>query len=193
MVTKRSFPIYRLTYLAILSAIVVVLQLAGSFVRLGTFSICPVLIPIVLGAIIGGPAGGAWLGLVFGVTVLMSGDAAFFLGINPVGTIITVLAKGILCGLCAGLVYRIFAKRTNVAALMAAIVSPLVNTGVFMLGSRIFFWQTMQAGGQAEGLSAFGYLILFMVGGNFIFEFIFNIVLCPALNRLIRLLPQKAE
>ncbi|MBQ5901601.1 MAG: ECF transporter S component, partial [Clostridia bacterium] len=81
---------------AVLTALVVVLQLLGSFIKLGPFSISLVLIPIVLGAATCGKGVGAWLGLTFGVTVLLSGDAAAFMSISVIGTIVTVLAKGLL-------------------------------------------------------------------------------------------------
>ena len=37
-----------------------------------------------------------------GIAVLISGDAAPFLAVSPVGTVVTVLLKGLLAGLCAG-------------------------------------------------------------------------------------------
>ena len=88
-----------LTGVAIFTAIVVVLQLLGSFVRFGPFSVSLVLIPIVVGAAMYGAGAGAWLGFVFGMAVLLSGDAAAFLPISPLGTVVTVLAKGTLAGL----------------------------------------------------------------------------------------------
>lgn len=83
----------------LLTAVVVVLQLLGSFIHFGPFSISLVLIPIVVGASLYGVLSGAWLGLAFGITVLISGNAAAFLAVNPGGTVITVLLKGALAGL----------------------------------------------------------------------------------------------
>ena len=103
-----------LTGVALFTAIVVVLQLLGSFIRFGPFSISLVLIPIVVGAAMYGATAGAWLGFVFGVAVLLSGDAAVFMPINPIGTVVTVLAKGTLAGFCAGLVYRALEKKEPV-------------------------------------------------------------------------------
>ena len=94
----------RLVFAAILTAIVVVLQLLGSFIRFGPFSISLVLIPIVVGAALLGWQYGTWLGFVFAVTVLLSGDAAAFMVVNPFGTIVTVIAKGVLAGTVSGLV-----------------------------------------------------------------------------------------
>ena len=62
----------------VLTAIVLVLQLTGAAIRFGTFSITLTLAPIIVGAALGGIGSGAWLGLVFGAAVLISGDAAPF-------------------------------------------------------------------------------------------------------------------
>ena len=96
MDNKRKLTTQELVLGAILTAIVVVLQLMGSFIKFGPFSISLVLIPIVIGAATCGTAIGAWLGLMFGFVVLISGDAAAFLSVNSFGTIVTVLLKGTL-------------------------------------------------------------------------------------------------
>ncbi|MBQ2509866.1 MAG: ECF transporter S component, partial [Erysipelotrichaceae bacterium] len=92
-----------ITGIGILMAIVIILQLLGSFIRFGPFSISLVLIPIVVGAALYGPFAGGLLGLTFGVVVLLSGDAAPFLAVNVFGTVLTVLLKGALAGVFAGL------------------------------------------------------------------------------------------
>ena len=86
--------ILKMVGIGIFSAVVVVLQLLGSFIHLGPFSISLVLIPIVVGSAVYGKGSGTWLGFLFGVTVLLSGDASAFLSVNFIGTIITVLLKG---------------------------------------------------------------------------------------------------
>ena len=171
---------------ALLTAIVVMLQFMGSFVRLGPFQCSLVLLPIVVGASMCGTRVSAWLGFVFGMVVLLNGDAAAFLTINAIGTVITVLVKGTLCGLCAGLVYNLLKdKNVYLATLAAAIVCPIVNTGIFLLGCFVFFFETIQSWGLASGFgSAIEYMILGLVGGNFLFEMITNIVLSPTIIRL---------
>ena len=100
----------KLVGIALFTAIVVVLQMLGGAIRFGTFQISLVLVPIVVGAAVFGWKAGTWLGFVFGLVVLLNGDAAPFLAVNAFGTIITVLAKGALCGLAAGAVYTLFEK-----------------------------------------------------------------------------------
>ena len=60
---RKPMNVHTLTGVAIFTAIVIVLQLLGSFVRFGPFSISLVLIPIVVGAALYGPGAGAWLGV----------------------------------------------------------------------------------------------------------------------------------
>ena len=188
--TASSFstPLQRLTLGAILTALVVVLQLLGQFIHVGVFSISLVLIPIVVGAATCGPWIGAWLGLVFGITVLLSGDAAAFMAVNVPGTIVTVLLKGVLCGLLSGLTYRALANRNRIAAVVAAAaVCPIVNTGVFLIGCVLFFFETIAGWATAAGFgeNAVGYMFFVLAGGNFLFELGFNLVLSPIIVRLL--------
>ena len=175
--------------MAIFTALVVVLQLLAGSIKIGTFSPSLVLIPIVIGAATCGVKVGVWLGFVFGVVVLLSGDAAAFLAVNIPGTVITVLVKGAACGLMAGLIYRALEKYNRYAAVAAAaIVCPLVNTGVFLLGCALFFLDTIRSWGAAAGFEgSLQYMLLGLVGGNFLFELGSNIVLSPVIVRLLNL------
>ena len=181
--------------IGLFTAIVVVLQLLGGGIKFGMFSISLVLIPIVVGAAIYGWQAGAWLGLAFGVTVLLSGDAAAFLAVHVPGTILTVLAKGALCGLCSGLMYKVFAKYNNLLAVVtAAIVCPVVNTGVFLIGCKLFFYETVSAWGAAAGFAnAAAYMFLGLAGLNFLTELGANLVLAPVIVRLIKLGKKQGE
>lgn len=188
MKTQKKLSTKNLVLAAILTALVIILQFMGAFVRFGPFSISLVLIPIVIGAATCGKGIGAWLGFVFGIVVLASGDAAAFLAINPLGTVLTVLLKGTACGYLAGLAYKALEKTNKTLAVaLAAIVCPLANTGIFLLGCLAFFMGTI-----AEWASAFGfgnnvaeYMILGLVGTNFLFELLTNIILSPIIVRLL--------
>ena len=184
---KNRSKIRRLTGIAIFTALVVVLQLLGSFIKFGPFSVSLTLIPIVVGAALYGPLAGAWLGFVFGVVVLASGDAAPFLAVSVFGTVLVVLLKGALAGLLSGIVYALLEKAgVWVAAVCAALVCPVVNTGVFLLGCRLFFMDTVSAWAEALGFDNVGrYMIFGLVGGNFLFEVLFNLVLSPVIVRLL--------
>lgn len=191
---KKTVSTRTLTGMALLTAVVVILQFLGAFVRFGPFSISLVLIPIVVGAALYGPLAGAWFGFVFGLVVLLSGDAAAFLVVSPLGTILTVLLKGSLAGLCAGLVYKALSRSyakvrgVDLAVVAAAIVCPVVNTGVFLLGCLSFFMPTISEWAAGMGFESVGrYMIFGLVGGNFLFELLFNIILSPIIVRLIHI------
>ena len=172
--------------LGLLTAIVVVMQFISMGLRFGTFSITLTLIPIVVGAALYGWVSGAWLGFVFGVSVLLTGDANTFLAVNIPGTITTVLVKGILAGLCAGLVYELISKKNQIAAvLVSAVIAPVVNTGIFILGSYVFFFDYLS--GLAEGTNLFIFILVALVGINFFIELGTNLVLNPAILQIIRI------
>lgn len=172
--------------LGILTALVVILQFVSMGLRFTAFSITLTLIPIVVGAALFGWKWGAWLGFVFGVTVLLTGDAAAFLAINIPGTIITVLVKGAMSGVCAGFAYKLLEKKNTIAAvLVASIVAPVVNTGIFTLGCYIFFIDSISAAATEGGYSTFVFIVLFYIGINFLIEFGTNIILNPAAVAII--------
>ena len=179
----------KLVLSAVMTAIVVIFQVMAVLTRavMPVFSINLVLIPIVIGAAIGGVSIGGWLGFISGVAVLISGDAAAFWAVNIPGTIITVLLKGFLSGVAAAFVYKLLENKNRYFAVLAAAVAcPMVNTGVFVLGCFTFFMETVKAWGEGLGYdNAFAYIILGMVGINFIIELALNVILSPTVVKLI--------
>lgn len=191
--TLSKDKIVKLAIGGILTALVVVLQFPATVIRFGTFSVSLVLAPIIVGAALCGPLISTWLGLVFGIVVLLSGDAAPFLAISIPGTIITVLLKGALCGLAAGLVFAACKKlKTYLAAILSAFICPITNTGIFLLGCRLFFYETIKDWGAGAGFTnTVTYMIVGLVGFNFIFELATNIILCPAIVTVVNALKKK--
>ena len=194
--SQKNTNTQKIVGLGLFTAIVVVLQLMGSFIKFGTFSISLVLVPVVIGAALYGAGAGAWLGFVFGAVVLLSGDAAAFLGVNALGTVLTVLVKGALAGYISGLVYKALEnKNRTLAVALAAVACPVVNTGVFLIGCLLFFMETIGTWADAMGFGANvgQYMIIGLVGANFIFELLFNVVLSPVIVRLIRIGKKEVE
>lgn len=192
--TKRTNT-RKLILLALLTAIVVILQTLAAVLPIYPFTLTLVLIPIVVGAALVNTLAGCWLGLVFGLVVLFTGNANAFLAVNPAAAIIVVILKGTLAGLAAGAVYKMIEslgaklkKNRTIAAIAAAIVCPIVNTGIFLIGSYLFFLPTITQWGEAAGFAnATSYIFISMIGFNFIFELCVNIVLSPVIVRLIQL------
>lgn len=178
----------KLALLALLTAIVAVLQMMGIAIRFGVFAVSLVGVPVIIGGALMGPLAGAWLGLVFGVTVLLSGDAALFFVWNPVATVFIVLLKGTLAGLAAAALYRLLEKKNGfLAALAAAVAYPVVNTGVFFLGCMLFFLDDCIQFAANLGITGSGPVVVMSVfiGFNFFFELALDLVLCPIIVRII--------
>lgn len=191
--TQRRAQIQKLALMALLTAMVAVLAYFGGFIKIGGLaSISLTLIPVVIGAALYGPLAGAWLGGVSGAIFFATADAAFWFGLSVPGTIITVMVKGILAGFCAGLVYKLLEKKNRyLAVIVSAVVCPVVNTGIFLIGCLIFFMDAVKSMASAEGISIFAYLIIFFVGLNFVFELLTNIIVSPAILRIINIRKKK--
>ena len=169
--------------IGLFTAIIVALQLLAASIKFGPFSITLVLAPIVIGAALYGIGAGAWLGVAFGVSVLISGDAAAFMTINPAGTVVTVLLKGMLAGLVAGLIYKALkSKNKTVAVILAGIACPIVNTGIFLAGCYLFFQEWLVS---VFGTTGFATVVTGLVSVNFAVELGINMVLASVIVRVI--------
>lgn len=169
--------------IGLFTAIIVALQLLAASIKFGPFSITLVLAPIVIGAALYGIGAGAWLGVAFGVSVLISGDAAAFMTINPAGTVVTVLLKGMLAGLVAGLIYKALeSKNKTVAVILAGIACPIVNTGIFLAGCYLFFQEWLVS---VFGTTGFTTVVTGLVSVNFAVELGINMVLASVIVRVI--------
>ena len=170
----------RLTALGMLTALVVVLQTAATFIRFGSFPITLTLIPIVVAGALYGVVSGALIGTVFGLVVLVmvltGADASgqMMLARLPLITSVACVVKGTLCGAASAAVYQLLARRSEKTAVIVAVaVCPLVNTGVLYLVLALFFDTSW-----AAVLSAF-------MSVNFLLELAVNIVLAPAVLRIV--------
>ena len=186
---KKATSTEKLVLLAILTALVAILSYVGGFIKIGGLaSISLTLIPVVIGAALCGSYAGAWLGVVAGVVFFITPDAAFWFGLSIPGTLITVIVKGALSGFAAGLTYKLLERVNRYLAVFAsAIICPIVNTGVFLLGCLIFFIDSVSAGAADEGMTLGAYLIIFFVGLNFVFEMLANILLSPTIVRILNI------
>ncbi len=91
-------------------------------------------------------------------------------------------------GECCELGVYEYISRNNryVAVLIAAVICPIVNTGVFLLGCVLFFMETVAGWGAAVGFeNVASYLFLGLAGTNFLIELATNLFLSPVIVRLI--------
>lgn len=180
--------------MGMLTALVAVLQVFASTIRFGPVSITLTLVPIIIGAALYGWKAGLWLGFVFGAVVMFTPDVAAFMAISVPATIVTVLLKGTLAGLCAGLVYAAVEKKNRTAAVIASgIAAPIVNTGVFLLGCAMFFMELVKAGAAEKGMSdnILTYFFIGMAGWNFLIELAVNMVLSSAIVFIIGIVKKR--
>jgi len=193
----KKLNIKRMAVLAMLMALVVVMQfVSGMIPPIGGFSISLVLIPIVIGAAVYGPSAGAVLGATFGVIVLINcvtgADAGghMVFQANPALCAVVVVGKGLLAGLAAGWVYRLLKeKNAFVAMLLAAIVCPVVNTGVFLGCMAAFFAEVLAV--WSGGSDILGYILSGIVLVNFVPELIINITFGMAGQGVIKAIEKK--
>lgn len=177
--------------LAIFTAVIIVLQLVATFVKVGPISITLTLVPIVVGAAVYGKGAGAYLGGVFSVVVLIccitGADAggAMIWNANPFLCIVVCMVKGVAAGFVAGLVYRLIAPKSVIGGtVVAAVLSPIVNTGIFCLGLILFFRPILIS--WAGGTDVLYYIIFGLLGVNFLVELGVNIVLSPIVVRILK-------
>ena len=192
--------IRRMTGIAMLMALIIVLQFLGSVLTSASgFSISLVLIPIVIGAAVYGPKAGAFLGAVFGVITMINcvtgadpGGHMVFQA-SPALCFLVVIVKATLAGWVAGLVYRLLKGKSEfVAMLGAAIVCPVVNTGIFIACMLLFFADILSSWAVAFGSpNVLGYILSGLILLNFVPELIINIVFGLAGQGVIKAISRK--
>lgn len=200
-----SKKIMRMVELSMLVALVVVLQLISAVIPPigGAVSITLTLVPVVIGAILFGTSGGAILGFSFGAIVLINCITGLDVGgnilwnANPFLTALICFIKGTMAGLVPALVYKMVKGkkptvsngRKYVSALSAALCAPIINTGLFVCGMLLFFMDTLRV--WAGGSNLVTYVLLGLAGLNFLVEFLINIILTPAIVRIVEAVKNK--
>lgn len=154
-VNRMSSTTRTLTQLALLTAVILVMAYTPlGYLRVGPLTMSLLTVPVAIGAMLVGPVGGAWLGLIFGLTSFMNavngtgGLTAFAFQYNPVFCFITCVVARVACGLCCGLLYkgaaRLFKTHDKAACAVGALSAPLLNTLFFMSCLLGFFYQLDQ-------------------------------------------------
>lgn len=187
----------RLAQIAMLIALIAVLQiLATVFSKMVALpvSITLTLVPIVVGAVLFGPLAGGILGFSFGAITLILGFTGFdlvtlqSLQFSAVGTVFLVLLKGTAAGVVAGAIAIPFKKKEKIypAVFSAAILAPVTNTAIYIIGMMTIFqgtWADQAA--EYGGMFAMALIIIGMALVNFVIELIINVVLGPSAVRII--------
>lgn len=188
------------TYLVRLS-LLMALELILAYTPIGYFrtaglSISFLSIPVVIGAIILGPAAGAVLGGIFGLTsfgTCFGSDpfGAALLGINPVFTFLVCVPTRILMGWLAGLIFKAIYKKEKshhiVSYFVASLAGPVLNTLLFMSTLVLFFYRSEYIQAVAEGIGATNpfMFIVILVGVQGLIEAVVGCVLSFSISKAL--------
>ena len=142
-----------------------------------------------------GPLGGLFLGLIDGALILTAPSTiSGFLAIAPIGTIITCLVKTSVAGLVSGFIFKLLNKKNiYLAIILASIIVPILNTGLFALAAVTFFRKTLLESASQIGVGAVYMLFIVWIGWNFFLEFGLNAALAPAFFKLYKSLELRSE
>ena len=195
---KQKQQILYLVQLALLTAVIMALHFSGVAIPAFGTKISLVLIPIALGAMLLGPAAGAILGFIYGMTVFvtlgvmhMDPFTGFLFDNTPVMAALICTVKTTAAGLVAGWVYRALSKKSVwLAVFVAAALVPTVNTGVFVLGCFLIY-STISEFAAGAGYSAVYFILIICAGINYLLELAINLIFAPALQRIIRIVSKQ--
>ena len=199
MKRRPFFSARNIAYLAVLVALLIVLQLFASAIPMFGVTLNFSLIPIVLAGIFFGMWGGGLLGLISGlltflVTAVMGREpsTAFFFQASPVILTLTCIGKATIAGLAAGFLYRVIAKKSALAAsYVAAVVVALLNTGLYLLGIVFMKDAASQYLGTEATAGAVFIAVFALVWLNFVLETVINVLFAPAICRIEKVVNSK--
>lgn len=182
----------RITYFAILTALVLLLQFTASAIKIGAVTLNFVLIPIVVCGMLLGVLYGALLGFVAGVIILLAGVIGMdgFTNVMfaeyPVGITLICILKTTFAGAAGAFVYGLLKNKNKyAAAYVSSAIVPIVNTGTFIIG-MLFMKSGLVANGFIDGGKfALWAICVGLVTFNFFFELGINLLLAPALYRCV--------
>ena len=186
-VRRKSTDTQKLVLFSLFTALVIVLQCLASFAfpKIGV-SINLSLIPVVLGAALCNKWAGAWLGLVSSFIILFDPTTVAFMTFNAPATVFLVLLKGTASGLLAGIVYEVLKKHNQyISVIVSAFTAPVVNTGIFFIGCFTLFYDLISEWSGDSSMLYF--VIVVMIGTNFLIELGLNLLLSPTILRLLNL------
>lgn len=187
----------RLVQIALMAAIVVVIQLFFAAVKIGPVTIAFSLVPIVLTGIFIGPFAGLIVGAISGIVtfiqVLTSPDVfyVFLISTNPWATALICFAKATFAGWLPGVAHKAtkdFIKEPALNSILPSIICPVVNTGIFCLGMFVFFTDALKSDatfGAAASDNIIYFVIVVLALANFILELISTVVITPIISKAL--------
>lgn len=194
---SKFFSARNVAMLGILMALVVVLQLFASAVPMFGVTINFSLIPIAIAGILLGALGGAIVGFTSGLVVFISAavlGGEFFTATlfqaHPVLLTIICIGKTTVAGLVSGLIFKILSKKKEfLAVCVSAVVLPIVNTGIYMLGIVLMKDTTAAFFGMGTSSAGTVFMAVFtLIWLNFVLEMAINLVFIPMIERVVKVI-----
>lgn len=192
---EKQIPLKSVIGLAVFALIIVVMAFTPvGFLKTGNLEASFLVVPVAIGAILLGPTNGAVLGLVMGVVSFAQcfgasdmGSALF--GVSAVNTFLLCVIPRVICAWMAGVFYDLLSKidKTGfVPQIAAAVVCPIFNFILFMLGLSLLFGQTPYLLNVQTQMNASGIGFYFALGGmNLLYELLASVVLTTGISTLI--------
>lgn len=192
---EKQIPLKSVMGLAVFALIIVVMAFTpAGFLKIGNLEASFLVVPVAIGAILLGPTNGAVLGLVMGVVSFAQcfgasdmGSALF--GVSAINTFLLCVIPRVICGWMAGVFYDLLSKidKTGfVPQIAAAVVCPLFNFILFMLGLSLLFGQTPYLLNLQTQMNASGIGFYFALGGmNLLYELLASLVLTTGISTVI--------
>lgn len=189
-----------LTELAVLIAIILLLEVTGlGMIKTFGLEMTILQVPVIIGAILLGPSGGAILGTCFGLVSFWEcfGKSAFgtmLFSINPFFVFLVCVPTRALMGWICGLIFRSTDNRLQntkasiVPYISASLGGALLNTILFMGTLCACFYQTEFIQGFAGTLgttNVFSFIVLF-VGIQGLIEALVCAALGTAISKAVR-------
>ena len=164
---RTKLSVQDMVQLSVLIAIMLLLELTGlGMIKTAGLEITIMLVPVIVGAIVMGPAAGALLGGVCGVVLR---------GINPISTFLVCVPTRILAGWLCGLAFKALSKvdKSRLWSFgVAGLCGALCNTVFFMTTLCLCFYHTefIQNIVQALGSANPFLFVIAFVGVNGLIE-----------------------
>ena len=190
--TNNQEKVKRLVLMGLLAAVLLIMSYTPlGYMYIGPLAITLNVIPVAVAAISLGPAAGAVIGAVFGLTSFlqcigvggMSAMGAVLFEISPVLAFIQRFVPRVLMGFLVGLVYKAISKinKPKIACFVSGFCAALFNTVLFMTALMLLFGSSDYVQELMGGKNVIVFICSF-VGINAVFEMIASTLITGAVG-----------
>lgn len=192
---RKFFSAKNVALLGILIALVVVMQIFASAIPMFGITINLALIPIALASIFLGWFGGTIVGFVCGLVTFLTTAVFAAEGLtvvqfqsNPIVLTLTCILKTTIAGLVAGFVFDLLKKKNlYLGAIISAFLIPIINTGIYVLGTMLMVEEVAIFFGLENSLNTVMIFVLSVIWLNFVLEVAITAIFTPVIHRVARI------